>query len=288
MLLCAFYVNEMRANVGGLHTILLDKTDVTAGGFKIADAAEKVFAPLNPEDPEREAKIFFDAVNKRFRLAGFRFNIKNRNNAGAIIEDRNDGVQWIRKKGEALTENVTVAGVGTNSVILATPYGSYELLRSKKNKNSTVSEGRELGDTGAAVNGQMSPALSGISSGQTTPGTWHLKRSDVMDYFNEIRDRPERIEAVFDTLAPVWYTDEADGKQKIEGYRVEICGEEDFFRAVGFNEGDIVREVNGIRMTNRYAAEELIRRFIHDDLEFAHIRMERNGEDIIQSYLLEK
>jgi type II secretory pathway component PulC len=110
----------------------------------------------------------------------------------------------------------------------------------------------------------------------------------MMAYFNEIKVRPERIGAVFDTLAPVWYTDENDGKQKIEGYRVEICGEEDFFKAVGFKEGDIVREVNGIRMTNRYAAEELIRRFVYGDLHFAHIKMERDGEDILQTYDVEE
>ncbi|MBR0056685.1 MAG: hypothetical protein IJP66_05090, partial [Kiritimatiellae bacterium] len=73
----------------------------------------------------------------------------------------------------------------------------------------------------------------------------------------------------------------------IEGYRVEPCGEEAFFAAVGFNEGDIVREVNGIRMDNRYAAEELIRRFAAGDLDFANIRMERAGEELVQSYYLE-
>ena len=108
-----------------------------------------------------------------------------------------------------------------------------------------------------------------------------------MAYYDEVRSRPERLEAVFDTLAPIWYTDEADGKQKIEGYRVEPCGEEAFFSAVGFHEGDIVREVNGIRMDNRYAAEELIRRFAANDLDFAHIKMERGGEEIIQTYFVE-
>ena len=52
-------------------------------------------------------------------------------------------------------------------------------------------------------------------------------------------------------------------------------------------EGDVVREVNGIRMDNRFAAEELIRRFASGDLTFAHIRMERDGEEIVQSYFLE-
>lgn len=105
-----------------------------------------------------------------------------------------------------------------------------------------------------------------------------------MDYYNEIKDREERYSAVFDTLAPLYYTDEADGKEKIEGYRVDICGEEEFFKAIGFHQGDVIREVNGIKMTNRYAAEALIGRFISNDLDFVHVKLERDGEEVVQAY----
>lgn len=247
--------------------------------------ADKAVAPLGGVSPRSDAQDYFNKLNERFRLAGFRISVRNPSKSGAIIEDLNDGTQWMRRKGEFLTSSVYISSVGTNSVTLDTPHGYYVLFQSKRGEKA---KGLSV-DMGVSHSGDvMSRTLSSIAEGERTPGTWHLRRDDVLAYFNEVRERPERLEAVFDTLAPVWYTDENDGKQKIEGYRVEICGEEDFFKAVGFREGDIVREVNGIKMTNRYAAEELIRRFVQDDLKFAHIKMERDGEDIIQSYLVEE
>lgn len=228
---------------------------------------------------------FFAELSRRFRLAGFRLNAKNPESSRAIIEDRDTSRQWLRRKGETLAPAVTLAEIGTNAVTLSTPYGGCVLPLSRRG-----------GEESAATSAKAAPpapetvgagAAARLAGHEETPGTWTFARDDLMAYYEEVRRRPERLEAVFDTLAPIWYTDEADGRQKIEGYRVEPCGEEEFFAAVGFKEGDVVREVNGIRMDNRYAAEELIRRFAAGDLQFAHIRMERGGEEIIQSYFVE-
>ena len=100
-----------------------------------------------------------------------------------------------------------------------------------------------------------------------------------MDYYEELKSRPERLVTVFDTMAPVY-----DANERIEGYKVDIKGEAEFFKAIGFNQGDIVREVNGIPMTNRRAAENLIRRYADDDLDFIVIKMERDGKPIQQVY----
>ena len=248
-----------------------------------ADAADCI-APFGGKTAPNAAEKFFAAIEKRFRLAGFRLNARKPGNSSAIIEDREAGCQWMRRKGEKIADEVSIANVGTNSVALSTPYGVYSLYLSRK--GAVGGEGVSTAESEASD--FSSGAVSRLVGAEVAPGSWKFRRGDMMAYFNEIKVRPERIGAVFDTLAPVWYTDENDGKQKIEGYRVEICGEEDFFKAVGFKEGDIVREVNGIRMTNRYAAEELIRRFVYGDLHFAHIKMERDGEDILQTYDVEE
>lgn len=231
---------------------------------------------------------FFSEIERRFRLAGFRIDARRPEASRAIIEDRDAHRQWLRRKGEELSPAVTLAEVGTNAVTLSTPYGLYSLRISRREEG----QGRAASGAGrlpdAPAPQQLgADAASRLAGHETSPGTWTFSRNDIMAYYDEVRSRPERLEAVFDTLAPIWYTDEADGKQKIEGYRVEPCGEEAFFSAVGFREGDIVREVNGIRMDNRYAAEELIRRFAANDLDFAHIKMERGGEEIIQTYFVE-
>jgi len=230
---------------------------------------------------------FFADLSARFRLAGFRIDPRNPEGSRAIIEDCESRRQWIRRRGEAIAPAVTVAGVETNGVTLATPYGPCRLALSRREAGPSQAA-RHSQDAGAdATQPQSGGAAERLAGHETYPGTWTFRRDDLMDYYEEVRRRPERLEAVFDTLAPIWYEDETDGRQKIEGYRVEPCGEELFFAAVGLREGDVVREVNGIRMDNRFAAEELIRRFAAGDLTFAHIRMERNGEEIVQSYFLE-
>lgn len=246
--------------------------------------AASSIVPIGGKTAPNAAEKFFSAIEARFRLAGFRLNARKPNNSTAIIEDREAGIQWMRRKGEKIADEVLVANVGTNSVALTTPYGLYTLYLSRKGSASANAgvASSEVAKVGA------SGAVTRLAGAEVSAGCWKFRRDDMMAYFNEIKVRPERIGAVFDTLAPIWYTDEKDGKQKIEGYRVEICGEEEFFKAVGFREGDIVREVNGIRMTNRYAAEELIRRFVYGDLHFAHIKMERDGEDILQTYDVEE
>lgn len=249
--------------------------------FSLSDAS--LVRPAGGIDAAAAREAFFTQIEKRFRLAGFRISKRTPSSSSAIVEDMETHDQWMRKKGDRLSSDILVSGVHTNFLLLETPYGQYRLFQSaRERKGSTArpSDGQARAQSFAAG------AISRLEGRETSPGTWQFSRADVMDYFNEVKDRPERFEALFDTLAPIWYTDEEDGRRKIEGYRVEICGEEDFFRAVGFKEGDIVREVNGIQMTNRYAAEELIRRFVNDDLSFAHIKMERNGEEIVQSYLL--
>ncbi len=234
-----------------------------------------------------EDERFFAATRSRFRLAGFSLNRKRPENSAAIIEDTSDRRQWLRRKGEKLTAAVSVAAVGTNSVTLSTPYGDCVLHVSKRGDDAPPGAAASALPAPAKDFSRVEGAVVRLVGAETSPGTWNLKRDDVMAYYNEIKTRPERLGAIFDTLAPIWYTDAEDGRQKIEGYRVEYCGEEAFFKAMGFRENDVVREVNGIKMTNRYAAEELIRRFVADDLKFAHIKMERDGEEIVQSYFVE-
>lgn len=251
--------------------------------------AAEAIAPLRGKTSASAKEKYFNAIASRYRLAGFRINRRSPEMSRAIIEDMEAHRQWLRREGEMLTQGVTLAGIETNAVALSTPYGIC-LLKLTRRENANAGHATER--TGASAT-QAEPifdfgegAAARLEGTEESPGTWRIARDDLMAYYDEVRRRPERLEAVFDSLAPIWFVDEADGAQKIEGYRVEPCGEERFFAAMGLSEGDVVREVNGIKMTNRYAAEELIRRFAAGDLEFAHIKMERGGEEIIQSYFL--
>lgn len=132
--------------------------------------------------------------------------------------------------------------------------------------------GVALSGTGAG-DGIMQP--DGVHSrfGRMTPaGTWVMDRGALLAYYEELLDEPERLLQVFDSMQPM-YTE--DGL--IEGYQVRPVGEADFFAAVGFKEGDAVRAVNTLPMTNRRRAEFFIRQVVENDLTAIVIDVERDG-----------
>ncbi len=63
----------------------------------------------------------------------------------------------------------------------------------------------------------------------------------------------------------------------IQGYRLEVKGEADFFRAAGLRENDVVRSVNGRKLANRTIAEAFISDFIQDRANAFVLDIERNG-----------
>ena len=63
-----------------------------------------------------------------------------------------------------------------------------------------------------------------------------------------------------------------------ERYVLDVEGEADFFRAVGLVQGDVVRRVNSMEMTNRNRAEYFIREFVVDRVNAFVIDIERDGE----------
>lgn len=108
---------------------------------------------------------------------------------------------------------------------------------------------------------------------QTGDGVWTLEKKAVMDYYEELLEEPERLLKVFDSMRPL-YAKDGEG---IEGYVLQSVGENDFFADVGFREGDIVRRVNALPMTNRGRAEFFIRQVVQDKLSAVVIDIEREG-----------
>lgn len=116
------------------------------------------------------------------------------------------------------------------------------------------------------------------ATGQAPYGTliasnhWVLNRQSLMGYYQELRDNPDRLLKVFDTLYPL-----RDEKNRITGYTVNIVGEPDFFAAMGLRQGDVVRKVNKRPMTNRRLAERFIADFVKDRANAFVLEVERDG-----------
>lgn len=197
----------------------------------------------------------------------------------AFIEERATRRQRGYKVGDVLQNGCRVSEVRADSVVVSTP-GGEEVLRF---------DWAVAGEGGADAAGDASASAAGGSAeaffrrmGGSRKGTnqWYFARDAVLDYVDELKSRPERLVAVFDSLDPVY----GDGGS-ISGYRLDVKGEKDFFAAAGLSQGDIVRKVNYIPMTNRMAAESLIRRFTTDgDFDFIVIEIERDGATMQQIY----
>lgn len=108
-------------------------------------------------------------------------------------------------------------------------------------------------------------------------------RDELINYYTELRNEPERMLAVFDSMKPVY-----DHEGGISGYRLQVEGEEDFFKSVGLVEDDIVRSVNSVPMTSRVHAEHFIARVVADGLDTIAMEVERGGEQKKLIYLVDE
>ena len=235
------------------------------------------FAAIFAPDPTAKAvpkEKPSNGVAEKFRLVTVSLSA-NENYSMAFIENKTAKTQKCYHPGDDLEDGYTVSEITDKGAVINTPRGPFLLTFGTAlllgEANSTASNADGVGDPTTVLH-----KFGGRRSGTNE---WHFSRSAVMDYYEELKTRPERLVTVFDTMAPVYGPGE-----RIEGYKVDIKGEAEFFKAIGFNQGDIVREVNGIPMTNRRAAENLIRRYADDDLDFIVIKMERDGKPVQQVY----
>ncbi len=108
---------------------------------------------------------------------------------------------------------------------------------------------------------------------QTGDGVFTFRKEALQAYYEELLEDPGRLLQVFDSMAPLYAEDGAS----IEGYQLQAVGEQAFFEAVGVREGDVVRKVNALPMTNRGRAEFFIHQVVEDRVSAIVIDIERDG-----------
>lgn len=218
------------------------------------------------------------APNPPARPAAELFRLVSVSGDMAFIEHRNTKRQDKYIAGDVLSEGYVVSEVKVDCVVLATPRGE-ELLSFDGAAIQSVAQENGGHDVAKSLNSGEA-FFRRLGGERTGTNVWSFSREAVLGYVDELKARPERLVAVFDSLAPVY---ENDGK--IGGYSLDVKGEGAFFDAVGLGQGDIVRSVNYIPMTNRKAAESLIRRFCdNDDFDFVVLEIERDGSRLQQVY----
>jgi len=207
------------------------------------------------------------ALAKRVRFAGAFFtDYAGQSSGKAVIDLLESHTQEIVSEKQQLGD-ITVVRIFRDHIILRGPEGEEELWLSFRGYGKPANAGTAAPGENEA---DGEPTKFGRKLGETS---WLFRRDAMLSYHRELMDDPARLVAVFDSLKPL-----RDAQQRITGYQLGIEGEQAFFDAVGFAEGDVVRKVNSLDMTNRRRAEHFIKMFVEDKMTAFVIDIERNGK----------
>jgi hypothetical protein len=212
---------------------------------------------------------------ERFRLAGT-FAIESTSGGRlqkAILDDTLKNEQKIVGEGDVL-DDVIVENIRFDRLTLRTPSGLRELVL-----DFASTSGVALTDGTNSLAGSATAMTNRFGCIKVQDDRWQFSRQPMLDYYQELLDEPDRMVALFDTMKPV-----RDDRNRITGYVVGMEGEKDFFQAVGLHEGDIVRQVNSVAMTNRRRAEFFIDEFLKNRMNAIVLDVERDGKVQKQVY----
>jgi len=187
----------------------------------------------------------------------------------AIVDDLEQGAQILVGEGERIGP-MLVSRVWADRIVVLADGETHELRLTYRG-----GEGSEppAADAGAGPE-EAEPALETTRFGKRiAEGRWRLSKPALVEYYRELLDEPERIARLYETFEPIYAPD-----RRIEGYRIEIKGEEEFLRAAGIRPGDVIRAVNSMPMTSQRRAEFFIREFMQNRLDTVVVDIERDGE----------
>jgi hypothetical protein len=208
----------------------------------------------------------------------------------ALLADLRSGKTHILKAGDKVT-GITVVRIFMEKVVLTDGTREEELFRRSPGKSERSGAGSSVHS--ASSSGAMT-GFDRFGGKRVAARQWVFRSTDLTRYYQELLDEPGRLLKVFDSLMPV----DSGGKsigiydtgnfKNIRGYRLNVLGEADFFKSVGFKQGDIVRKVNNVPMLNRRFAENFVNQFAQGQLNVVHIEIERNGKPETLIYQINK
>ena len=210
---------------------------------------------------------------RRFRLAGTLFSGGARvESPMAVIDDREEVRQRLVREGETVAGDVRLVEVRPTSVVLEGAEGRAELAIERPAPASRTAGGGDAAGSSSGDGGEENR----FGGREVFPGRWAFSRDRLLEYYTELRAEPERLVAIFDSMEPLYKNNDPE-THLIEGYRLNVRGEGEFFEAMGMRQGDIVRAVNSVQMANRRRAETCIRAFIEGEEDTFVFDFERDG-----------
>lgn len=216
------------------------------------------------------------------RLAGtfFSYDMQlsgNSSSCMAVVEVLASGDQEMVSHGETI-QGYEVVSIRQDSLTVRGPDGVETTLI------PAYSDG-VINEAAGAVAGKSDRRENVLSSGrfgkQVMDNRWVLKKGELLKYSDEVLNDPERVASLYISLKPDY-----DADKKIGGYELDMVGEEDFFGAVGLEQGDVIRKVNSMEMTSQRRAEYFLSEFMNDRLGAVVVDIERNGKEEKLIYMI--
>lgn len=221
-------------------------------------------------------------AGSRYRLAGT-FAVESgtgQRDHKAIVDDTVSGEQRIVGEGDRI-EEALVLNIARERMRLQT--GSEIIELSLDFAAGTGGKSGNLASTDTNAVTLSAGVTNRFGCVRVRDDRWQFTRQPLLDYYQELLDEPDRMVAVFDSLKPV-----RDSSNRITGYMLGVEGEKEFFEAVGLIQGDIIRQVNSVAMTNRRRAEFFIDEFLKNRMNAIVLDVERDGQRRRQVYQVQE
>lgn len=217
---------------------------------------------------------------KRFRLAGTFFSYPGEGGTDsgsrhAILDDLSAKVQHLVQENDEV-DHIRVVSIFRDRIVLSGQAGEEELWLSFTGKTDPSAAPTETARADVPLRFEDMPALETSRFGKRIgENRWVFQRDELLRYFEELQEDPERLTAIFMAMEPD-YDEEED---LVAGYQLNMLGEDVLYEGAGFQNGDIVRMVNSIPMTSPARAEYFIREFLNERISAVVFDIERDGEE---------
>jgi type II secretion system protein C len=220
------------------------------------------------------------SADNRWRLAGtfFSFPDSGQSACKAVLDDISRNVQVLAAEGE-MVDDMHILRIFSDHVIIRRNDREEALWLSFSGKRESV--GAEAPPTSPVALNEKSDLEKSRYGTRVGGRRWIMNRDALMAYCEELRDDPERIAKLYVSMRPEYANDGS-----IEGSRIHMQGEQDFFEAMGLKEGDVVRKVNSLAMTSQARAEYFIQEFLQGRLSAVVLDIEREGQPEKMIYLI--
>lgn len=225
------------------------------------------------------------ALGERFRLAGTFFAFGDDESlpieAGhrAILDDLPARRQHLVREGDQVGA-IQVVAIERESIVLRDHRGEEELFLSftefeLQDRPYEVAEAEAVEESDVPLRFEDMPTLEENRFGRRIgEERWIMQRDALMEYADELQEDPERLTALLMAMQP-----DLDESDEIQGFVLDMLGENELYEAAGFQDGDVVRMVNSMPMISPRRAEYFIGEFLRGNLNAVVFEIERDGED---------